>query len=67
MKRNYLKLGTETSDKQEDKKTFDDLKFKVFLTYFEILETKTLTENKGILLVVILNLQLIFMTANDKN
>lgn len=45
----------------------DNWKSKIFLTYFEILETKTLSENKGILLVVILNLQLIFMTASDMN
>lgn len=65
MKQNYIKFAD--SSEKEEQRTFEDLKYKIFMTYFQILETKTLSVNKGILLIVILNLQMISMTANDKN
>ncbi|CAD8154666.1 unnamed protein product [Paramecium pentaurelia] len=67
MRKNYIRLQSDSEFKQEETKTFDEVKYTIFKTYFALLESKTLSQSKGILMILILNLQLIFMTANDKN
>jgi hypothetical protein len=70
MKKGYLRLETDDltqSYKEEQPKFFESLKTTLFVTYFQILETKQLSENMGILLTAFSYIQLISMSFNDNN
>lgn len=69
MKRGYVKIDSDDLSEHinYESRLFDRMKNAIFVTYFEILETKHLSENMGILLIVISFVQLISMSFNENN
>lgn len=55
MKRGYVRIESDdlSEHNNNDVKFFDRIKNAIFVTYFEILETKHLSENLGIFMIVI--------------
>ena len=55
MNRGYIRIDSDdlSEHKNNNSRYIERIKNAVFVTYFEILETKHLTENMGIFLIVI--------------
>lgn len=70
MKKGYIRLDSDdlTKANQEHQVRFlDKIKNSIFVTYFQILESKSLSENMGILFISIQFIQMISMSFNDNN
>jgi hypothetical protein len=70
MKKGYIRLESDDLTKAENEmqmRLLDKIKNSVFVTYFQILESKSLSENMGILFISIQFIQMISMSFNDNN
>lgn len=70
MRKGYIRLDTDDlriAQHEEKPRIFEKFKSAIFVTYFEILENKSIGQNMGVLFIVIYYFQLIAMTFNNNN